>query len=222
MHIYPPLAVDVTTPRLTLRGASDDLLAELVPLVRAGEAGADPAPFDDPMSLYEADPELRVQRWLQGIWRGRGSVSADFWRLHFVVVHDGRAVGMQDLIGQRFDLFRSVASFSWLATSARGRGLGREMRAAALHLAFEGLGADQAESEAFLDNAGSNRISRSLGYQTNGTSRATRQGSAAVLQRWQLPRGTWLSRRRDDITLRGVPQCRAALGISTRSTRSAP
>src|SRR5687767_13903405 len=132
-------------------GATDDLLAELVPLVHTGEALADPAPFDDPMSLYEADPEVRVQRWLQGIWRGRGTVSADLWRLHFVVVHDGRAVGMQDLIGQQFELFRSVTSFSWLATSARGRGLGREMRSAVLHLAFEGLEADRAESEAFLD-----------------------------------------------------------------------
>lgn len=215
MDSYPPLAVKVTTPLLTLIGASDDLLAELVPLVRAGEALAEPAPFDDPMSLYEADPEVRVQRWLQGIWRGRGTVSVGFWRLHFVVVHEGRAVGMQDLIGQQFDLFRSVASFSWLVTSARGRGLGREMRAAVLHLAFEGLGADQAQSEAFLDNGGSNRISESMGYETNGTNWATRQGSAALLQRWQLSRKAWLPRRRDDITLQGVPQCRAALGLPT-------
>jgi RimJ/RimL family protein N-acetyltransferase len=215
VHTYPPLAVEVTTPLLALRGASDDLLTQLAPLVHAGEALAEPAPFDDPMSLYEADPELRVQRWLQGIWRGRGTVSADFWRLHLVAVHEGRAVGMQDLIGQRFDLFRSVASFSWLARSARGRGLGREMRAAILHLAFEGLGADRAESEAFLDNGGSNRISQLMGYETNGTSWATRQGSAAQLQRWQLSREAWLSHRRDDIALQGVPECRTALGIST-------
>jgi RimJ/RimL family protein N-acetyltransferase len=214
---YPPLAVEVMTPILTLRGASDDLLAELVPLVRAGETLAEPAPFDDPMSLYEADPEVRVQRWLQGIWRGRGTVSADFWRLHFVVVHEGRAVGMQDLVGQRFGLFRSVASFSWLARSVRGRGLGREMRAAVLHLAFEGLGADHAESEAFLDNGGSNRISESMGYETNGTTWATRHGSAALLQRWHLSREAWLPRRRDDVALQGVPQCRAVLGIPSRS-----
>ncbi|MFB9673343.1 GNAT family N-acetyltransferase [Microlunatus capsulatus] len=218
--MYPPLAVEITTPLLSLRGATDDLLAELAPLVRAGEAVAEPPPFDDPMSLYEVDPERRVQRWLQGVWRGRGSVSADLWRLSFVVVHDGRAVGMQDLIGQRFDVFRSATSFSWLARSARGRGLGREMRAAVLHLAFEGLGADRAESEAFTDNAGSNRISQSTGYVANGTTWATRQGSAAVLQRWQLSREDWLPRRRDDISLAGVAACRAALAISARPPTS--
>lgn len=218
--MYPPLAVEITTPVLSLRGASDEFLAELAPVVRAGEAVAEPAPFDDPMSLYEPDPEVRFHRWLQGVWRGRGSASADLWRLSFVVVHDGRAVGMQDLVGQRFDIFRSVTSFSWLARSAQGRGLGREMRAAVLHLAFEGLGADRAESEAFTDNAGSNRISQSTGYVANGTSWATRQGSPAVLQRWQLTRQDWLPRRRDDITLEGVPACRAALAISPRPPSS--
>ena len=221
MYTYPPLAVEVATPLLALRGASDGLLDDLVPLVRAGEALAEPAPFDDPMSLYEADPEVRVQRWLQGVWRGRGVVSEDFWRLHFVVVHEGRAVGMQDLIGQQFNSFRFVASFSWLAASARGRGLGREMRAAVLHLAFEGLGADEAESEAFFDNRGSNRISESMGYERNGTNWATRQGSAALLQRWHLTRQAWVSRRRDDIALQGVAPCRAALGITTPPGRRA-
>ncbi|MGI3785495.1 MAG: GNAT family N-acetyltransferase [Janthinobacterium lividum] len=171
------------------------------------------------MSLYESDPDVRVQKWLQGIWRGRGAATADFWRLHFVVVEQGRAVGMQDLVGQQFNLFGSVTSFSWLARSARGRGLGREMRAAALHLAFEGLGAAQAESEAFLDNSGSNRISASMGYESNGTAWASRRGSATQLQRWRITRQTWLSRRRDDIQLAGVPACRASLGCSPSPTR---
>jgi RimJ/RimL family protein N-acetyltransferase len=211
--MYPPLGVEVATSVLTLRGASDALLAELAPAVRAGEALAEPAPFDDPMSLYEDDPDVRVHKWLQGIWRGRGTVTADLWRLHFVVVERGRAVGMQDLIGQQFSLFRSVTTFSWLARSARGRGLGREMRAAALHLAFEGFGAAQAESEAFTDNVGSNRISESMGYETNGTAWASRRGSAAPLQRWRITQHAWSAGRRDDIKLAGVRGCRVALGF---------
>lgn len=216
MHAYPPLAVEVSTPLLTLRGATDDLLSELAPLVRAGEALAEPLPYDDPMSLYEEDPEVRVHRWLQGVWRGRGTVGADFWRLCFVVVHDGRAIGMQDLIGQRFNHFGSATTFSWLAASARGRGLGQEMRAAALHLAFEGFDALQAESEAFMDNRGSNRISETSGYEANGTAWATRRGSAALMQRWRLRREDWLPRRRGDVALQGIPQCRDALGILPR------
>lgn len=44
---------------------------------------------DDPMSLHEEDTDMCVRKWLQGIWRGRGSVTSEFWRLYFVVVVDG-------------------------------------------------------------------------------------------------------------------------------------
>ena len=128
MHPYPPLNVTVTTPRVELRGATDDLLAELVPLVRAGQADADPPPFDDPMPLYERDPDTRVQKWLQAIWRGRGRVASDFWRLNLVVLIDGHTVGMQDVIGTDFYTYGAVTTFSWLAADHRGRGFGREMR----------------------------------------------------------------------------------------------
>src|SRR5258707_280428 len=81
----------------------------------------------------------RVAKWLRAIWRGRGKVEPAAWRLYFVVVVDGRAVGMQDLIGVDYSTFGTVTSFSWLADDQRGRGIGQEMRAAILHLAFEGL-----------------------------------------------------------------------------------
>jgi RimJ/RimL family protein N-acetyltransferase len=75
---------------------------------------------------------------------------------------------MQDLIGVHFDTCQIVTSFSWLVPEARQQGLGREMRAAILHLAFKGLGAVEAHSEAFVDNEASNRVSEPLGYQPNG------------------------------------------------------
>jgi hypothetical protein len=55
-HTYSPLNVEVRTPRLTLTGASDELLERLVPLVRAGVADAEPWPFDDPSSFYPDSP----------------------------------------------------------------------------------------------------------------------------------------------------------------------
>ena len=208
MHPYAPLNVRVTTPRIELRGATDELLAELVPLVRAGRADAEPPPYDDPISLYESDGDTRVDKWLQAIWRSRGRVGPDFWRLHLVVVADGRAVGMQDVIGMDFDTYGSVTTFSWLAADLRGRGLGREMREAVLQVAFDGFGAAEAGSEAFLDNAGSNGVSEALGYERNGTTWCTRRGDPQLLQRWRLTRDRWLPRRRDDIVLRGVDACR--------------
>jgi len=95
---FAPLQVRVSTPRIGLVGATDDLLGQLQPLVRDGKATADPAPFDDPMSLSEEDPAVRVHEWFQGVWRGRGSVIPESWRLSFAVVLDGQPVGMQELI----------------------------------------------------------------------------------------------------------------------------
>jgi len=136
---YPPLNVQVHTPRLSLLGATDDLMERLVPAVRKGVATAATWPFDV----------------------------------------DGEPVGMQDLIGTDFAAFGTVSTFSWLSTGARGGGLGKEMRQAVLHLAFEGLGARQADSEAFFDNHASNRVSQAVGYLPNGLAWSTRRGEAA-------------------------------------------
>lgn len=144
---------------------------------------------------------------------GRAKVSDSFWRLYFVVVVDDEPVGMQDLIGTNFSAFRTVETFSWLGPDVRGRGLGKEMRQAALQLAFAGLGARQADSGAFIDNHASNRVSRALGYQPNGVDWSTRRGDAAEINRWRLTRDTWSSGRRDDIELIGVAECLPVLGI---------
>ena len=213
VHRYAPLNVTVRTPRLELHGATDQRLDELGPLVHAGRANAEPAPYDDPISLYEPDPDVRVAKWLQGIWRGRGNVSPESWRLYFVVLLEGRAVGMQDLIGHEFATHGTVMSFSWLSSDARRRGMGTEMRHAVLHLAFEGFGATEAASEAFTDNTGSNGVSRALGYEPNGTTWSTRRGERAPMHRWRLTRQAWQERRRQDITLSGVEACRRTLGV---------
>ncbi|EMD25974.1 GNAT family N-acetyltransferase [Amycolatopsis azurea] len=211
-HTYPPLNIEVRTPRLTLAGASDELLERLVPTVRAGVAETAPWPFDDPISLYADNPD-REWRWLRGIWAGRARVDPSFWRLYFVVVLDGEPIGMQDLIGTDFAKFGTVSSFSWLAPGLRGRGLGAEMRAAVLHLAFAGLGAKEASSDAFADNQASNRVSRALGYEKNGTTWDTRRGEVGLIQCWRLTRDIWDRRRRDDIELAGVQECLPVLGL---------
>ena len=193
-------------------GATDELLERLVPVVRKGVVTAEPWPFDDPMSLYKDSPD-REWSWLRGVWAGRSKVSETFWRLYFVVVVDGEPVGMQDLMGINFAEFGTVSTFSWLSPDVRGRGLGKEMRQAVLHLAFEGLGARQADTEAFVDNRASNGVSQAVGYVPNGFDWATRRGEAAELNRWRMTRQRWSERRRDDITLAGVGECLPVLGI---------
>jgi RimJ/RimL family protein N-acetyltransferase len=209
---YPPLHVEVTTPRLRLRGATDDLLAQLMPIVQEGIVRDDEVPFDDPISHYEHSPE-REWRWVRSVWRARSRVEPSFWRLPLVVDVDGSVVGMQDLIAEDFPTYGAVTTFSWLAPQARGHGIGREMRAAILHLAFAGFGAREATSDAFLDNDASNAISRSLGYQENGVTWATRRGQPFQLRRWVLDRASWQATKRADITMHGVEECLPVFGL---------
>ena len=219
MSLYSPLDVRIVTPRLELRGATDELLERLAPLVGSGKAMADPPPWDDPCSFYEPDPDVRVSRWLQGVWRGRGTVSSERWRLYFVAFVDGEPIGQQDLTGDQFDAFGTVKSTSWVSSDARRRGIGIEMRAAILHLAFEGLGAAEAHSEAAIDNKGSNLVSERLRYERNGTSWATHRGQPVLGQRWRLGRETWALQRRNDIAMSGIEECRAVLGLKQRPSR---
>lgn len=130
------------------------------------------------------------------------------------MVVDGRPVGEQTLTGVNFSGLGTVTTFSWLSSNERGRGLGREMREAIVHLAFGGLGAREASSDAFVDNDGSNAISRHLGYEPNGTDWATRRGEPGLLNRWRLGRDAWEPRRRDDIQRHGIEACHALLPLS--------
>ncbi len=129
------------------------------------------------------------------------------------MIIDGEPAGMQDLIGAEFATFATVSTFSWLGPGYRGRGIGTEMRAAALHLAFAGLAAREATSEAFMDNQASNGVSRALGYEPNGTSWATRRGGAALMTRWKLSRDRCDQTRRTDIELASVQECLPVLGL---------
>lgn len=78
---------------------------------------------------------------------------------------------------------------------------------------FAGFDAREVTSEAFVDNDASNAVSKSLGYEPNGSSWATRRGAPAPLCRWLLTRDRWERQRRSDIELVGVEACRPVLGL---------
>jgi RimJ/RimL family protein N-acetyltransferase len=81
------------------------------------------------------------------------------------------------------------------------------MRQAILHLAFEGLGAQEAHSGAFSDNAPSLATSRSVGYQPNGETLAPRRDGVGRILNVRIDRATWEERRRDDIEIVGLEGC---------------
>lgn len=208
---WPLFDLAIATPRLELRYASDDLLLELAG-VATDVIAPGAMPFEAGTTFYDLSPAGR-RRWLAGQWSARARTSPEWWVLVFAVVVDGRAVGTQEMTGSEFPQRRTVGTFSWLTRSHQGRGLGKEMRAAALHLAFEGLGALRAESEAFEDNAASRAVSRALGYEENGVTWSARPGGPAPMTRFLLTRERWAVRSRTDIAIRGLEACLPLLGL---------
>ena len=73
----------------------------------------------------------------------------------------------------------------------QGRGFGKEMRAAVALYAFDWLGAEVAESEAAAWNQQSLGVSRSLGYELNGITRASWGGKAVDVQKVRLTPATF-------------------------------
>jgi RimJ/RimL family protein N-acetyltransferase len=126
---------------------------------------------------------------VQGYWRALGLWSPDDWALPFVVRSAGEVVGAQWLEGPDWRADHVVDSSSWLVPAARGRGLGKQMRAAVLALAFGPLGADAAVSSAVVDNAASLGVSRALGYRE--THRSVLEHSGETLQHVRLERAAW-------------------------------
>jgi RimJ/RimL family protein N-acetyltransferase/predicted GNAT family acetyltransferase len=164
-----PLAkLRVRTPRLELRLAT---VAELRTLARVAEAGihdADRMPFEVPWTDTAGQAGFVndfVEHHLSKLrdWR------PDEWALPLVAFADGEPVGVQALRGRRFARERMVDTGSWLGRDWQGRGLGTEMRAGVLQLAFHGLGARGATSGAIQGNPQSLGVSRKLGYVETGS-----------------------------------------------------
>jgi len=151
---------------------------------------------------------------MQWWWRQRAGFSPEAWHLEMAVVVDGIPVGIQEMNADNFVAQRSVSTGSWLAASHQGRGLGTEMRAAILHLAFTGLGAEEALSGAFLRNERSIRVSRRLGYEDNGRQIGLRAGTTPeVHQNFRMTREGFEERRRHDIVIENLDPCLELFGL---------
>ncbi|TMC08320.1 MAG: GNAT family N-acetyltransferase [Chloroflexi bacterium] len=207
---WPFFDLRIRTPRLELRIPRDDELIEVAAVAAAGVHAEDFMPFTVPWT-ERPSPELE-RSLFQWHWRCRGECRPERWRLTFAVYERGRAIGAQDVHADDFANVRTVATGSWLGREHQGRGNGKEMRAAVLHLAFTGLGALLAQSSAFADNAASIGVSRAVGYVLDGEELMARRGGASRHLRFRLERDEWERRRRDDIVLEGVEPCLPLLG----------
>ena len=81
-----------------------------------------------------------------------------------------------------------------------------------LGFAFDRLGAQIAISEAFLDNAASNGVSRSLGYEPVGFGSLAPEGVERQTQRFRMTAEGWRSRPRPALAIEGLDACRDMFG----------
>jgi RimJ/RimL family protein N-acetyltransferase len=210
-HPYWPLFdLRVRTPRLELRYPSDRDLDALAAVLAEGIHDPDRMPFAHPWTRAES-PDLERSAYRHW-WRTRAEVEPASWSLPMVVVVDDERVGMQDVGAREFAVTRTVNTGSWLLQRAQGRGTGREMRAAVLHLAFAGLGAVAAYTSAFDDNPASLGVTRALGYEPNGSRLYAREGEPVRALEFVLTRERWEATRRHDIDIEGLEECRVLLG----------
>jgi RimJ/RimL family protein N-acetyltransferase len=213
--LWPLLELHLTTGDLELRIPREEELPGFADVIERGIHPPDEMPFGIAWTdLPSAERNLESYRWWMS---ARAGWRPDQWVLTLGVWEAGRPVGFQDLRADRFAALRTVGTGSWLGLEFQRRGVGRQMRQAVLALAFDHLGAEVAESEAFLDNPASNRVSLAIGYEPNGFGRLAPRGVARETQRFRLTLEGWRSRPRPDVTVAGLADCLALFGLEART-----
>ena len=210
--VWPLFGLVLRTPRLELRLPSLEQLAALAELAEQGVHDPAVMPFQVPWT--DLPPGDRGRSVMQYQWAQWGALTPARWTIEFAVLAGGEPAGVQGIGGEEFAVTREVHTGSWLGLRHQGRGIGTEMRAAVLHLAFAGLGADWATSTAGTDNRASIGVSRKLGYADDGIAVSTVRGRRRMDRRFRIDRETWAARQRVPVEIIGLAPCRKLLGVA--------
>ncbi|MET8327017.1 GNAT family protein [Streptomyces sp. NPDC005181] len=210
-HRHWPLhGLRIRTSRLELRLPDLELLDDLATVAADGVHAPDSMPFTVPWT--DGPPAERGRAVYQHVLATVANWSVRNWVLSLAVLHEGKVVGRQDLGAADFAVTGEVNTGSWLGLAHQGQGIGTEMRAAVLHLAFAGLGARSATSAAMTDNPRSLGVSRRLGYLPDGLEVAALRGAPVTLQRLRIDRDSWEEHRTVDVRIEGLDACRKEFG----------
>jgi RimJ/RimL family protein N-acetyltransferase len=207
---WPLYGLRLRTPRLELRLPA---LAELDALAQLSVEGVhepDAMPFAVPWT--DLPPAERARSVMQFHWGTLASWTPQAWELQLVVFLGGVVTGTQSIGARDFAIVHEVSTGSWLGQRYQGQGIGTEMRAAVLHLAFAGLDAESAVTAAMIDNAASNAVSRKLGYQPSGLARRRVRDALAYEQRFALDRSRWEQCRTVPVEIDGLAACLPLFG----------
>ncbi len=163
MSLDPLFGLRLRTPRLELRLPTD---AELIELYELAAAGIHP-PEEMPFGVAWTD-DLTRELFLAYHRSLRESWTPESWKIDLGTWVGGTLAGVQGISADAYAENRTIATGSWLGSRFQGQGVGTEMRAAVIELAFGKLGAVAVTSSAFEANAASRRVSAKLGYSVVG------------------------------------------------------
>jgi RimJ/RimL family protein N-acetyltransferase len=186
----PLYGLRLTTPRLELRLGSRE---ELVALAHVAEAGIHP-PEEMPFGVAWSDG-IGSPGFVDGfVAYHEGELEAwtpTEWHLNLLVWAGGALAGTQSIRAASFARDLVVTTGSWLGARFQGHGVGTEMRAAVLQLAFRDLGAVAAESGWIEGNTASARVSEKLGYREVGVGDIAPRGIPVRHHDVRLARDEW-------------------------------
>jgi RimJ/RimL family protein N-acetyltransferase len=207
---FPLFGLRVRTPRVTLQLPTDPELLELLAVIDDGVHDLSWMPFQ--IAWTDTEQPQRDRDSLAHWWRTRADWSPTDWTWSGAVRVAGSLVGVQNMGAKNFSSLHEVSTGSWIGLRHQSQGIGKEMRAAMLHFAFEGLGAERAHSGYLEGNEASRKVSEALGYEPNGYTYVTIRGEPLRETNVVLERERWAARRRDDIEIEGLDACRDLFG----------
>jgi RimJ/RimL family protein N-acetyltransferase len=202
---WPLHGLRLRTPRLELRLPGLEELDALAQLSADGVHDPGWMPFFDPWT--DLPPAERARSVMQFHWRTLADWTPQDWTLQLAVFLGGEVTGTQNISGRDFAIVGEVSTGSWLGRRYQGQGIGTEMRAAVLDLAFSGLRAESAVSGALAGSAASAAVSRRLGYQPNGLIRRRVRDAPGQEQRFALDRDRWQRQRTVPVEIDGLGPC---------------
>ncbi|MBL7259325.1 GNAT family N-acetyltransferase [Paractinoplanes lichenicola] len=224
VDIWPVLGIGVHTPTVDLFVPDQEALEALARLAARG--------IYDPQNQYlprtpvggwedVASPEAE-RRFLRYYWAAFADWRPEKWNLMLAARIDGVIVGVQEIGAQHFAVTRTVSTGSWVGRQFQGAGYGTALREAVLHLAFDGLRAERADTAAWVTNHASLGVSRAMGYQENGTTTRAADGKRVEQVNLTLRHSDW-RRSPEACTVVGLsPGASEMLGLpSTPNVRTA-
>jgi RimJ/RimL family protein N-acetyltransferase len=186
VNLAPLAGLRLRTRRLELRLPDDAALEQLYEVAAAGIHPPEEMPF----GVAWTD-DLTRENFLDYHRSLRESWSPASWRIDLGVWAEGELLGVQGIAADRFAEERVVHTGSWLGSRFQRHGIGTEMRAAVLELAFGPLDARAVTSSAFEANAASRRVSEKLGYAMVGRNFMSPRGVPQPHLLLRLGRGAW-------------------------------